>query len=142
MTIDLIKNGFRLYYYEVGKSRDEAFAQAETDVEEALAELHSAQAHEVTVKQDCALRLAFEEGDELPTTDDHRRIMAKSVKKHEFSKSKARKKRLALQEELEKRIKARDSAIDRINNEAAVKKPNQIYCSNGIYTARWTALPA
>ena len=133
---------FRLFYYEVGKSRDETFAQAETDVEEALAELNSAQAKEAKAKEDLALRIAFEDGSETPTTTEHREIMKNSVKKHEGFKSKARKKRLALQKELEERIKARDTAIDKINNEASVKKPNQIYCANGTYTARWTNLPA
>ena len=111
-------------------------------MDEALAELNSAQAHEAKVKEDLALRVAFDDGSEDPTTDDHRRIMEKSIKKHEAIKAKARKKRIVLQKELEERIKARDTAIDRINNEAAVKKPNQIYCSNGSYTARWTTLPA
>ena len=133
---------FRLFYYEVGKSRDEQFTQAEADVEEAIAELNSAQALETKAKEDLALRVAFDDGTETPTTRAHRKIMEDSIKKHESAKSKARKKRLALQKELEERIKARDAAIDRINNDAAVKKPNQIYCSNGTYTARWTNLPA
>ena len=131
-----------MFFYEVGKSRDETFAQAETDVEEALAELNSAQAKEAKAKEDLALRIAFDDGSETPVTDEHRKIMDLSIKKHEGLKSKARKKRLALQKELEERIKTRDSAIDKINNEASVKKPNQIYCSNGTYTARWTNLPA
>ena len=132
----------RLFYYEVGKGRDEAFTQAEADVEEALADLESAQSHEALVKNDLALRIAFQDGSQTPTTDEHDKIMAKSVKKHQGLKTKARKQRIALQKELEERIKARDAAIDKINNEVAVKKPNQIYCSNGTYTARWTTLPA
>ena len=94
------------------------------------------------MKEDLALRIAFKNGSQTPTSDEHRKIMEKSVKKHEDKKAKARKTRLALQKELEERIKARDSAIDKINNDAAIKKPNQIYCSNGTYTARWTSLPA
>ena len=134
---------FRLFYYEVGKSRDEAFAQAEADVEEALAELNSAQSKEATIKESLALRRAFDEGSAQPDpTEEHRAVMKYSVKQHELKKAKARKKRLLLQKELEERIKTRDSAIDKINNEAAIKKPNQIYCSNGTYTARWTNLPA
>ena len=131
-----------MFYYEVGKTRDETFAQAETDVEEALADLKSAQENEAKVKEDLALRKAFQDGSETPTTNEHREIMKNSVKKHEGLKARARKKRLALQKELEESIKARDTAIDKINNEASVKKPNQIYCANGTYTARWTNLPA
>ena len=127
----------------MGKSRDETFAQAEADVEEALAELNSAQSKEAVVKDNLALRKAFDEGSATPdTSTEHRTIMKYSVKQHELKKAKARKKRLLLQKELEERIKTRDTAIDKINNEAAIKKPNQIYCSNGTYTARWTNLPA
>ena len=132
-----------MFYYEVGKSRDEAFQQAEADVEEAIAELNSAQAKEGAAKEKLALRIAFDDGSETPTQSrEHQEIMKDSVKSHEKKKASARKKRLALQKELEERIKARDTAIDRINNDSAVKKPNQIYCANGVYTARWTTLPA
>ena len=133
---------FRLFYYEVGTSRDEAFALAEADVEEALDELNSAQVKEAEAKEKLALRIAFDNGTETPTTRAHQKIMEDSIKHHEGARRKARKKRLAFQKDLEDRIKARDSAIDKINNEAAVKKPNQVYCSNGTYTARWTNLPA
>ena len=112
-------------------------------MEEAIAELNSAQAEEAQVKEDLALREAFDDGSAIPTDSDyHKKVMKDSIKKHESRKTKIRKKRLACQKDLEERIKARDLAIDRINNDTLVKKPNQIYCSNGTYTARWTTLPA
>ena len=116
--------------------------QAEADVAEANQELSTAKSKESLERENLALRLEFEEGSKTPESADDLALAAKSIKDLEKAVRARGKIRRKFQKELEERRKLRDAAIERLHTESAVKKNNQIYCSNGTYTARWTHLPA
>ena len=133
---------FRLFYHDLSNDRDETIEQAEADVAEANQDLKTAKAKEASDREDLALRIEFDEGTRTPETPEEIVLAGKPIKDLEKLVKARGKVRRKCQKELEDRRKLRDTAVERLHTESAVKKNNQIYCDNGTYTARWTHLPS
>ena len=126
----------------MANDRDETIEQAEADVAEANQDLKTAKAKEAVERENLALKLEFDEGSRTPETPEEIVLAGKPIKDLEKLVKARGKVRRKCQKELEDRRKLRDTAVERLHTESAVKKNNQIYCDNGTYTARWTHLPS
>ena len=142
MVSQTLIHPFRLFYHDFSNDRDETIEQAEADVAEANQDLKTAKAKEALERENLALRIEFDEGTRSPETPEEIDLAGKTIKTIEKLVKARGKVRRKCQKELEDRRKLRDTAVERLHSESAVKKNNQIYCSNGTYTARWTHLPS
>ena len=104
--------------------------------------LQRAKEKERKAKADLEWRKQLDSGEVTATSPEEEALAAISIKNMEARVHNKSKNRRTKSKELDERKKDRDEKIKLINNEALVKRDNQIYNDNGTYTARWTCLPA
>ena len=133
IRLDYIPTGF-------GSSTSDGMKKLEDDVKEASKDY--IEAEELEDKEMARLRrfTAISQGviQQQPEDHDLMQCTERTLKKNVARCSKMRRK---LRAQMEKRIKARDTATEQ-KNEAVEKKEGQIYFDGTVYTARWSSLPA
>ena len=123
-----------------GSSSSDGMKKLEEDVKEASKEYNEAEEIEDAAMAKLRRYQGIQTGAVVQTPEDAdlMRENEESLKKSVARKAKARRK---LRSQLDKRIKARDTATE-LKNEAVEKKEGQVYFDGMIYTTRWSSLPA
>ena len=129
--LDYIPTGF-------GKTSD-GMKKLEEDVKEASREYFEAE--ELEDKEMALLRRyqGIKAGAIQPEPEDQD-LMKESEATLRKNVAHCSKRRRKLRSQMEKRVKARDTATEQ-KNDAVEKKEGQIYFDGMVYTARWSSLP-